>query len=139
MVLQSRSRVLWVNLVDLGFFCYFLIKHFLKKFHHLTLIWLIIEIYNFFICYLWSCPAFLLEFDRLTRVDLIIFFVIFFQCKPLILDWFGIEFHFFFSDFLSISLSWSYDLGQGLSQLTWGFFFLYFFLISSFNIGFIEN
>jgi len=50
------------------------------------------------------------------------------QYKPLILDWFEIEFHkFFFSDFLFMNLSWSYDLDQGLGQLTWGFFYFIFF------------
>ena len=38
-----------------------------------------------------------------------------------------LSFIIFFSDFLSMNLSWSYDLGQGLGQLTWGFFFLIFF------------
>jgi hypothetical protein len=47
------------------------------------------------------------------------------------LDWFGIEFHNFFFDFLSMNLSWYYDLGQGLGQLTWGFF--------SFSFSFFFN
>jgi hypothetical protein len=69
------------------------------------------------------------EFDRLTRVDFIIVFVInfFFQCKPLILDWFEIEFYnffFWFSFYEFIMVLW---FGSRVRPIDLRFFFLIFF------------